>query len=830
MAVFQISILSITFYVYNLLVSRFCFGMEGRATTGRPEIAFGDTSRLRSSKGRNTLDKFELVSKMALLTGLAGGMVAAPVQVAAQVATEVENDQASEPEASPAEPATASAEPAAASQGGGQEIIVTATRRSESLQNVPLSVTVLDGEAALEQGILSSEDVVRQVPNMNFASTGPLPVYSIRGVQLLEILALGNEPPVGVYFDDVYVGTLAGQSSQLFDVENVQVLRGPQGTLFGRNTTGGLVNYISRKPTHHPEGYLFARFGRFNQRILEGAVSGAITDGLRVRAAARYNEDDGFQENLAPVGGRFGAVDTLSGRLLVEADLGPNIEALLNVHGSRIRNTSQLYGSYGRLDPATGAVCSAERIFAAECVNRDGFRYDPKPTNGYTEQSDLATDIDLEGASLTLTGNFGDVEIVSLTSFGAFDRYYEEDVDGTAAPRFLAFYRERAEQFTQELRFVGDTAGVEWVGGFFYYNDERETEFALPQLIDTLVPILGPVIGTAGLRNRADVDTESWALFGQADIPLTDDLTLTAGLRYTHEAKDLFMSDNPAAPNRPLLQIIEREISDDPLTWRLGLNWQATPDALIYGSVAKGFKSGVFNTRGGVYSTLANRGFVPEVAVGPEEVISYELGAKTELGYGAVTLNGALFYSDYRNLQVTAVDRSIQDFLLSNLLNAGDADIYGAEIELAAQITNELSLNLGAGLLHTEINSDVDINGIPLDGNELPKAPSWSINGLLRYDIPADLFDGVLSIQTEFKLQGAEWTSPENILEERQGAYQVVNLRLLWESNSERFNASIFVENLFDEEYQSFNYSSFDYVNAYWQRPFWWGATVGVRF
>lgn len=725
----------------------------------------------------------------------------------------------------------ASAQTTADGELGLSEVVVTATRRAENLQDVPISLTVVSGDDLAATGVLNTADLAQKVPNLNYANTGPLPVFAIRGVQLLEIIALGNEPPVAAYFDDVYVGSLAGQSAQVFDVESVQVLRGPQGTLFGRNATGGLVHYTSRRPTKETEGYATVRVGDYGQRILEGAVGGSLSDNLRARLSASYNRDDGYQRNLAPAGGNFAKTDQFAVRLMTELDLGESASALLKLHHSKIDNQSALYGSYGRLNNTVQRqVCAPALIFAAQCVNRDGFKYVPSPTIGYTEQTSLPTKIDATGASLTLRWNLDLGELVSISSWDSFERFYAEDVDGTAAPRFLATYNEDAKQFSQELRLAGSTGTTKYVVGGYFFDDVRETEFALPQLIAQLVPLLGPKGGTAGLRNRADVDTRSWALFGQIDQPVSETVTATLGLRYTDEKKSLFMSDNPQQPLSPLLQIIRRSVQDEKVTGTVGLGWRPADDVLVYGSYARGYKSGAFNTRGGVYSTLNSRGFVPNVFVGAEESATLEIGAKAEFADNRVRLNASVFDTDYQNVQVTAVDRSIPDVLLSNLVNAGDATIRGGEIELTAIAAEGLTVGLGVGLLDTELKSTTEINGLPLNGRELPKAPDWSVNGYIRYVLPTTVAGGRLTLQTDFKKQAEEWTSPENIGEERQDGYEVYNFRLGWESDSGKYSAAVFVENAFDEKYYSFTFQSFDYVDALWQKPRWMGASFTVKF
>ena len=697
-----------------------------------------------------------------------------------------------------------------------EEIIVTAQKREQKIQDVAISITAFSGDEMQQLGMENASEVIEQMPNVTFITAATVPLIDIRGVRIVNDFGDFNEPPVGFYVDQVYLGSPAGQDSQLFDMERVEVLRGPQGTLYGRNTTGGLVHFITRKPSDEFDGYGSFQYGSYNQTIVEGAVGGAVMDHVRARGAFKYERDDGWQSNKF-LGTDYAVTDTVSGRVLVEVDLNENATLLTNVHTSFVGDSSTGTGFFGTQDPVTFAPCSAERILNSECVDFNGFRDpSPEPTDVFSDLETLRKDTDLFGVSGTLTWQIGDYELVAITAYEDLDRFIEEDADGASpAPVTQVTFEAQAEQFTQEVRLSREYERWRWVAGGFYFTDERKGFVELPQLVAilgglTVLPGAVPGAPPIGLVNDIALETDSWALFGQLEYDLTDQFRLTAGVRYTEEEKDLVVTDG--IPTFTETQRIET----DNVTWRFALDWKPTDDLLSYFSVSRGFKSGAFNTF-----------FVAPGSTEPaneEELTAYEIGLKSTLFGGRARFNVSGFYYDYKKVQsILTIPGAVAGSFTIRLVNAGDADVFGVEAELIANPFDNLDVSLGFGLLDTDIKADSLI-----DGNVLP-APELNFNGLVRYNIPTQW--GNFALQTDFRWFDDQFFDILNLEEIGQSSYGIVNVRLLWNSPDERYFAQFFVENAANQEYSTTRFApGGGVVNTVWGRPLWAGLKVGLNF
>jgi iron complex outermembrane receptor protein len=694
-----------------------------------------------------------------------------------------------------------------------EEIIVTAQKRAQRLQEVPISVTAFSGDDLELLGFGAPFDLFKQTPNVTLVGDTVFPQVNIRGVQAYDFGA-GNEPPVGFYFDEVYLGTSSSQQGQLFDIERAEVLRGPQGTLFGRNTTGGLVHYISRKPTEEFEGRGRFQYGSYDQTIVEGAVSGPLGDRVRGRLAFKRNNDDGWQVNKV-TGTDFMVTDVFAGRGLLEIDLIEEATLLLNVHGSTQDNRSDGFAVLGTLDPATGMRCPPGRILAGDCVTLSGFRHgNPEPTDVFSNLDRLEHSIDSFGASGTLHWNINGTEMVAISAYEWSDRVYEEDADGPD-PLLDAFFTVEAEQFTQELRLSGETGRLQWLMGGFYYNDAKE------DLGITVPPLIELVGSTLGLQNEATLDTESWAVFGHGEYALGDRFSLVAGLRFTAESRDLVITDSFAAPS-----FVDTEEADaDKVTWKAGLNWQVSDETLAYASVTSGFKSSAFNT------ILVTPG--QAAPVGEEENVNYEIGVKTDaLMGGRLRFNAAAFYNDYREFQVVTHEEP-GGIPAVVFLNGGDLELYGADFELELAAAENLMLGLGVGLLEGEIDAPptVAVRGIPLDGKEPPHAPSVSLNALARYFVPL-AEHGALMLQMSVTWEDDVFFEANNDPTLTEDDNLIWDARVRWTSPAERYFVEGFVDNILDEElvYGGFDISSLGFITLIWQPPRRAGVTVGLEF
>ena len=664
-----------------------------------------------------------------------------------------------------------------------EEVVVTSQKREQSLQEVPISVAAFDGGQLDALGVGEPNDIVKFIPNFKFQDRGASDTYVIRGIGLLDF-GDANEAPVGFYVDEVYKATTGGQTVQLFDLERIEVLRGPQGTLFGRNTTGGLFHAITRKPSDEFEFDASVQGGSFGQHIIETAINVPFSDTIRGRLAYKYNRDEGYQKNRAPVGGRFGSIDAWALRGHLAIDLSEDVSLLLSGNISEQRGTPVLFNT----DLVTGFPSN----------NFDS------PDALTDDENDANDDTDLLDLSATLNWDISDnLTLTSITAFGRVERNYDERA-GASPGGTGPLNSDRAidaKQFTQELRLSGDSDGVSWVAGVYYFDDDKDDG------VSNLANFPGfPIF------NDYTQDAESWAVFAQADWQLSDALTLVTGIRYTEDEKDLDLTGS--AGGAPVSA--QPSIDTDNVTWRLGLDWQATDSTLLYANVSKGFKSGAFNT-----TTIADpRSTEP---VGEEEVISYELGWKSRLSE-TTTFNGAFFYSDYSDLQATDVVNGASSVLTS----VGDATIYGAEFDLKMSPVEALDLILAAGWLESEIDSDTPNFGV-FDGGELRNTPQFTFSSIGVYTF--DLGDqGSVAAQL-----AANWSDHYHVDEEAtepvfQSDFWLFDARVTWTSPDEKMSVALFGDNLTDEAYLTGGATfALGSVRSF-GRPHAWGVKVSYSY
>ncbi|MDB5365502.1 MAG: TonB-dependent receptor [Rhodospirillales bacterium] len=695
--------------------------------------------------------------------------------------------------------------PACAQSTLMEEVIVTAQKREEKLRDVPIAIAAVTGDAMQSLGYLRPQDVFQQIPNVAFSENGGVPQLNIRGVQLYDFGG-GNEPPVGYYVDEVYLGTMAAHIGDIFDVERVEVLKGPQGTLFGRNTTGGLAHWITKKPTGDFEGYGALQYGSYNQVSGEGAVSGPLSNKVRARAAFKYIRDDGWQKNNALRDSRFSADDNLSGRLHVDIDLSDDVELLLNVHGSRVRGQSNAVVLEGLLDPVTGKLCSDARARSGACttaLRTPTTVSDPKHV--YSDIARLAQNVDAVGGFARVKARLGEeLDLVSISAFEYVKRLYEQDADGSVAPLFYNYQGVKAKQFSQEVRVSGTMTGFKWIAGAFYFHDDKDDiNFAVPQLIAATGNGLG-------LQNNASVQTRSWALYGQGEIDLADKLSVTLGGRYTDEQKSLLLADNFAKPTF----LDHEQLSDGVFTYRGSLNYKPVDGTLIFASASKGFKSGAFKT------TFALPG--EGKGAGKETLYSYELGLKTELIPRRLAFNASVFYNDYKQLQILSVGTR-NGAPGSFLLNIGNAEIYGLDADATFVLTPGLEGSLGVGVLHSKL-----ISANPIyNGNHQAMSPNFRANGVLRYTPDLELFNGNVTLQVSGTYMDSHYLTPENEESLKQKNYVLLGSNISWNALHRNVSLSFFASNLLDVAYRTggFTQPQLGFDGLFFGRP----RTLGAR-
>jgi iron complex outermembrane receptor protein len=731
-----------------------------------------------------------------------------------------------------------------------EEIIVTAQKREESLQETPVSVTAFTSEAIDALGFRQSVDVTAQTPNFSVGypngDTG-VPAPFIRGVGLNDFGVL-NQGPVAAYMDETYISSNAAQIFQLLDVERIEVLRGPQGTLYGRNATGGAVNFVSKKPTQEWDGWARAAYGSWDHTKLEGAFGGPLGDRTAFRAALLKTDSDGWMKNRFTGNDQQG-IDEFAWRVLVETQPTDNLNLLFNVRGGKTESDAVQYRHLGVWD-ADGNMCPNSDILAGRCVDIFGYSEEAPYTTltgrsapavpDYDEGNydfEATNDTEFWGVSLTADWTIGDYVITSITSFDDMDDFRPEETDDGPNDILTGELGVEQESFSQELRITYESDSLSWIAGAYYLNDEATDNTAFDILRDFRPLLVGDDVncsappGNPGgfcpeqfvfkTKSGTEQEITSWALFFDASIELTDMLDLSAGIRYTDEEIEhdsFFFFDEPEAgfPAQPGFP--DQASNDfDNITGRVVLNAQLNEDVLLYGGVTSGFKAG------GIQST--SDGIAP---YDEEKLLSYEVGIKTTWADGRLRFNAALFNYDYEDLQVFAFV-IVDGIGFSTISNAADATIYGAEAELQWLPTDNLFINLGLGLLNTEYEDFVIPSG-DFSGNDITMSPETTFNGLIQYDIPLDNGSRI-TLQTDFNYQDEVQFDALNNPLLSEDDYWLWNARASWTSANEQWEVAAFGRNLGDEEYMvyAFDLSFFGFNEEMLGTPMSYGVEVTYR-
>lgn len=731
-------------------------------------------------------------------------------------------------------------QPAAATPDEGlqiAEVIVTARRRAESLQDVPVSVSALDANRIVELQAENIAGLQNAVPNLHIdRGDGANTVIFIRGIGQNDSLAFADAG-VGVYVDDVFVARSQAAFLDLFDVERVEVLRGPQGTLYGRNTIGGAVKFVSAEPPEQLGLYVEAGGGNFGYQALKARLGGPLSDDLRGKIAVAAIQRDGYATNTLD-GADDGDTKSLAWRGTLAYTPTDSTRISLSVDGKRdrpdtsrspVRETSVT----GFADPV-GAPFSPTTFPAAT----DPYRVDVNAN----DMSDLSA----WGVTLKAGVDLSDAwSIESITSYRDMDFDLALDTDGTPLPILDILVLQDADQFSQELRATYDAhAGFTAVAGVYYFHDD---DLTFSGVDDGSLSVFGFPVTLFGLATSSLADThqktESMAAFADASYDLASRLTLSAGVRYTYEEKESrrrfenffdpaisvientppFLS-GAGVPGTP----ISGKAHFDAVTPRLSLSYRATDDAMLYASASRGFKSGGFDGRG-----TTNFGFQ---AFDPETVWGYEVGLKSTWVDGRVVANAALFYNDYQDLQVTSFGADpVSGTFVSLFSNAAKARTQGAELELTARATAGLTLNAAVGYLDAKYEEfNTLVGGLPADvsDRELVNAPEWSGSLGITYEhqfSPSLL--GTVHVDGAYRDKTFTEITASQVL--AQDPYTLANAFISVRTDDDRWEVRAGGQNLTDEKVrvQGFNLAEFPgYQLAFYSARRTWNLHVAYRY
>ncbi|WP_300394191.1 TonB-dependent receptor [Henriciella sp.] len=723
-------------------------------------------------------------------------------------------------------------------------IIVDVERKPEDQQRVPSSITTADKDFLDDNNIRTLQDLTAAVPGLvatNSVNYGAAPL-SIRGVGGVNGGAnLFADEPVSVYVDDVYLARLSFSTSDLVDIENVQIVRGPQGTLFGRNATAGAILVSTADPTPELSSYVEASYTDLGEYRLAGALSGPIAgETLLGRLAVGYSDRAGFGTNTV-TGQRAGGSEdlTLRGKLQLQAsDRLKLIASLEFQERDAVPATLQLSDLFSGPGNPLLVRPRLQSIIEANKFSYDGANF---------LRSDAVT------ASLTGTYDLGWAELTAITAYRAYNFRGAQDSDGTGADLFRNQGRSENEQFTQELRLAADGPDpLSWIGGVFFIHEDNALN---PFIVDN-------VSGLFGLGTRAEFNAfnqlDSWSAFVDVTYRLNDHWAVTGGLRYTDESKSFnnafalsvlnggtipaisaagplvgltLPAGTPFPPGAQPETLFADDASFENLSPRIVLEYQASDSLLLYGSNSQGFKSGGFNSFG----------LTP--AFQPETIEAYELGVKSEWLRGQLRINASAFHYDYSNLQVRiGVSTGGVD-----IQNAATAKVRGAELEFAARPFESLKLDGSLAFLDADftggrlpavpadqlflIGAPVALELQPIVGNRLSRAPDWQAYLAAEYSRRL-LRWGTLSIRGDVRAQSEVY-----FLEVNQGnntfrgdGFVEYGLRASLTSPDDRVTYSLFGRNLTDARYVTQVTQLGTFPNGATNEPLKWGVGIKARF
>lgn len=746
--------------------------------------------------------------------------------------------------------ATSQNDQAASDQSGAalSEIIVTATRRSENLQRVGISVTAFSSEQIQQLGFRNAVDLVRQTPGLSINSSSPSNTnVNIRGVSQNDF-ADHLEGPIAVYSDDGYLGNAGAVNVQTYDLERVEILRGPQGTLFGRNATGGLIHFISRPPTDQFEAFGQVDVGERDLIQFEGAVSGPLSDHVRARLSFAGTHDDGYVKNL--IGADPGNRNNYSGRLQIVADLSDVTQLKLQVngntnsgeHGTAAQGIATVPNALGLGTALGNAIGSWPNIVTGgivtgTCAGCDILGYKGSSDIYKVSLSDPGTfERDIVHGQAKLTSELFGANLTTVSDYLYVRKNnLKTDSDGGPSQFFRYSTREKYHQFSQEVRLDGAVGRLKWLFGGYYLSIRGDYEtsvlFDVSRYVGAPVcgvtsgfpcptPIPGVIVSTDATYS---IDVDSYAAYAQLNYELTSQLSVVGGVRYSRDDKtvDYIWSSNfypPVAYNRSTDPTADRSFKN--LSIRTEIDWHPTRDTLVYASFNRGWKGG----------NWAMPVFPPPIttvdfAVFPhkqERLDAYEVGLKTELWDSKIRFNIDAFYYDYHNYQaftITGLNQSIFN---------KDAKAWGGEAELTVAPMRGLQFNLGAASITSRVYDMQSPTGVFYTAR-LPLAPKLSLNGLVRYEWAA--LGGKLAAQANFNTVGGAYFSVANEPITWQKRYFNGDLRLTYTAPGNHWNVGVWVRNVTDAKYKQFalDLSTLSIGGQVYAPPRWIGATFGFK-
>lgn len=750
--------------------------------------------------------------------------------------------------------------------GAIEEITVTARRRAESLQDTPIAISAVTSEGLEARAVDNVTQIGDFTPNVKFNSSVPISASNataaifIRGIGQNDY-QLSADPGVGLYLDGVYISRGVGNVLDVLNVQRIEVLRGPQGTLFGRNTIGGAVSVVTEKPSDTLGGKLELATGSFNRFQAKGLINIPLAEGVYTSLAGFYHKRDGYVKGVVPAAPDLGDTDNLAGRFALRLEPSSNVKIDIAVDGSRSRENSapNVAIAIDENAPAAqywnaaysgaAAVCTnpadPTRFTNQNCFNsqwvlgpyRHGGTFQTISSvfnNGNPRRYQSGSDTNIWGVSGTIEWKLSDaLTFKSISAYRKVTGFWTRDSDHSPASIVQTNSDWKQDQFSQEVQLVGDMLDghLNWVVGG-YYSSESGNHRDLVNLVDAV------------FLSGAVLDGKSLAFFGQATYEIVRNLNLTAGIRWTEDKKTFgnsnqfvvdagFLTGAPFNPDGSGLQNgdplmgplgTHKTIKDKAWTPMASLSYRFSPELLTYVSYSEGFKGGGFTQR--VFPPFA---FIPSFK--PETSTTYEFGFKSDLAGRKLRLNGAVFLNDYDNLQITVNDPTLG--FAPIIQNAAKARIKGFELEMLARPIPALQIDAGLGYLDAKYRR-VDIRALTAGvttANRLQNAPKWTLSAGIGYTIDAPGL-GSFQPRVDWSYRSRVYNDAVNTPLLVQDGYHLVNASIAFNDEKKVWGLTLGVKNLTKEVYLGSGYAdSFGgIVEGVYGRPREWYLSAKYSF
>ena len=771
-------------------------------------------------------------------------------------------------------PAASPPAPTAAADQGSDEIIVTAQKRSERLSDVPLSITAVTGDQLTRQGVTNPAQLERIVPGLTFTSSAySAPVYTIRGIGSYDE-AIGISPTVSIYVDQVPLPFSRMTQGAALDLERVEVLKGPQGTLFGQNSTGGAINYLPARPTSDFRAGVELTYGRFNEVDASGFISGPLAEGVSARLAVRTEQRDDWQRSYTR-NDTLGQRNFTNARLLLDIRPSDRWSLELSAGGWYDHSDTQAKQklAYSPINPATPFPDSP----GFPTLQADLAAYPNAPHNARAADWDPGLNLRRHDSfyQFSMHGDFHLSDRTTLTSISAYSHlkvFSPNENDGTALPDSSIIVGGFIDSYSQELRLSGDVGSnhqFRWmIGGNYEHDHTNDTQFLFLRATNTglrLPPFVGGTFRWTQLDNLNDQRVNTYAGFLSADYALTDHLSIQGSVRYTKQNRDYrgcladsgngeiaaafsalsrLLSGTPTtiAPgacvtldpttNKPLTNGVRTSLDQDNWSWRANLSWHPASDVLLYANVTRGYKAGS-------YGTLPAIRPIQAAPVTQESVTAYEAGFRASLAGRTLQMSGAAFYYDYHDKQLLGSVNLGQPFgTLPALVSIPRSRVVGAELDVTLRPTTGLTIRAAGTYIDSKVRGSFVLadplpalrpNGVQIGGASFPNTPRWQATLDSEYRFPIStswnsFVGGHLSYRSHTR---SFFGGDDNFI---LPSYALLDLRAGFERGNGSLSITFWGRNVTNRYYRTFVSRATDTIFATAGLPATYGVTVATRF